>query len=216
MTLVSTASIAPLYFGSYRHVHFHERLRPPTVASIPAASSGRVGAKTGAAFSSTPSGVSSTTRRIPAAQFLRSRIALGRMTWPFVDTVVASLSPRGIGAVSCESKMIVRWCRAPTAQGARSERVRAGRPKRRFSAALCEINSLFVFFQSTRRSSLQNPSPPVLPRPAQPSASEPPDHLTWARDRRHDQEERHCKDNQNRPYDRHPQVPAPHIYVFPL
>ena len=49
-------------------------------------------AKNGAAFSSTPSGVSSTSRRVPGSQCLLCRIALGRMTCPLVDTVVVSIS----------------------------------------------------------------------------------------------------------------------------
>ena len=55
-------------------------------------SSGRVSAKAGAGFNRTPSGVSSTRRRVPAPHSLRFRIELGRMTCPLVETVVMSFS----------------------------------------------------------------------------------------------------------------------------
>ena len=56
---------------------------------------GRVGAKSGAALSNAPSGVSSTRSCVPASQRRSCRMALGRMIWPLVDTVVVEfLQPR--------------------------------------------------------------------------------------------------------------------------
>ena len=51
-----------------------------------------VSANSGAGLRSTPSGVSSTTRRVPASHRRRRRIALGRITCPFMETVVVNLS----------------------------------------------------------------------------------------------------------------------------
>lgn len=60
----------------------------PAWASEPKTASMVVGEKTGAGFSNTPSGVSSTIRRVPPRHCRRSRIALGRMNGPFVERTV--------------------------------------------------------------------------------------------------------------------------------
>ena len=52
----------------------------PLPARRPNTSSGRVLAKTGSGLGSTPPGVFSTTRRVPASQPSDRRIALGKMT----------------------------------------------------------------------------------------------------------------------------------------
>src|SRR5690348_8311124 len=75
---------------------------------MPATSSGRVRAKTGAAFNSTPSGVSSTTRRVPGSQCFRCRIVLGRMTCLLVDTVVVSVSTAAMRGSTADGKTEVR------------------------------------------------------------------------------------------------------------
>jgi MoxR-like ATPase len=61
----------------------------------PNTSSGRVGGKMGAARSSTPVPVSSTTNFVPGGQRKWSRTAFGRMTWPLVETMVVRESGMG-------------------------------------------------------------------------------------------------------------------------
>ena len=57
----------------------------PSHATLPNTSSGRVSAKTGAGFNNTPSGVSSTTSRVPGAQRRARRIAPGSATRPLAQ-----------------------------------------------------------------------------------------------------------------------------------
>ncbi len=63
----------------------------PATLSDPNTWSGRVRLKIGAALNTTPSGVSSTIRRVPTSQCRRCRIDLGRITCPLVESVVVSL-----------------------------------------------------------------------------------------------------------------------------
>src|ERR1700733_7565285 len=67
--------------------------------NIPLTSSNFVGAKYRAGVRSTPSGVSSTLSSVPGVQLCLSRSALGRMTCPFVETLVLS--------VACFVKVII-------------------------------------------------------------------------------------------------------------
>lgn len=84
------ASMPPFRLGGDPCFHIRDRLCRPLVGQGAEYAFRRVGAKAGFAFSNTPTGVSSTVSSVPAGQCRSSRIALGNITWPLVETVVVS------------------------------------------------------------------------------------------------------------------------------